>query len=532
MKIFKKEIIIKIVIISVLSLFAFSFGLLDGEIKDITDKKIYAQVNGNGNNDTLTLFYATKNGNYDDIAPPPNCPTSWNEQYRGYGPHYINPWAYDWLDSSGYSGSGGGFGTGAPGNPLGGPPGGGPLTGGGPAAGAGNGCFTSNTIILMADGSFKSIEEVNQGDKVLGQTGVNTVLGKLILPFEGGDIYRFNNEDGFVTESHPFMTTDGWKSINPEATEEEGLNISVGKLQMGDQILIWSEEKAEFISKLIYSIEVDQSVRVAEVYNLMVTGDNTYIANGYLVHNKISTPCFVEGTSIFMADGSLKKIESIVVGDQVQGQEGFNNVTKTHSAVYNDYVYSINNGDAFVTEEHPFMTVDGWKAIDPDVLQNDIGQSLNKLQLGDSILVWSQNQKAFLPIVVYSIKKDTSQKIDKVYSFSTDGDHTYIADGYLVHDQENELLENQTSIFQGINNFFKNRFEEIKKADAQSSYILKDIAIGSDSVCSIDESVGVPAVQVYLNATTSGGDNLLYSTACATDDLGDEYCNRCLVCTR
>ena len=28
-------------------------------------------------------------------------------------------------------------------------------------------------------------------------------------------------------------------------------------------------------------------------------------------------------------------------------------------------MYSINGGKAFVTAEHPFKTIDGWKAIDP-----------------------------------------------------------------------------------------------------------------------------------------------------------------------
>jgi hypothetical protein len=40
-----------------------------------------------------------------------------------------------------------------------------------------------------------------------------------------------------VTDSHPFMTTEGWKSISPEATEKEMPGFEVSPLRIGDVLV-------------------------------------------------------------------------------------------------------------------------------------------------------------------------------------------------------------------------------------------------------------------------------------------------------
>jgi hypothetical protein len=54
----------------------------------------------------------------------------------------------------------------------------------------------------------------------------------------------------------------------------------VGKLQMGD-ILITKDGLTK-----IFTINKSKPIPDLQLYNLIVDGDNTYYANGYLVHNK------------------------------------------------------------------------------------------------------------------------------------------------------------------------------------------------------------------------------------------------------
>ena len=75
--------------------------------------------------------------------------------------------------------------------------------------------------------------------------------------------------------------------------------------------------------------------------------------------------CFTPNTLITMADGSEKPISSIKKGEKVKSEQGESTVLEIQIHEGDHEVYSINGGKPFVTEEHPFKTIDGWKAIDP-----------------------------------------------------------------------------------------------------------------------------------------------------------------------
>ena len=140
----------------------------------------------------------------------------------------------------------------------------------------------------MEDGSTKSIENVKIGDKVLGMDGqYNLVEDTLIHDIKARNLYSFNGGPFFVTAEHPFMTTDGWKAIDPEMTIDHNPDFvkQHGKpnhLQVGDTLV---KENGEQVK--IDTIEGrDRYPGEMPVYNLQVNGTDTYYANGYLVHNK------------------------------------------------------------------------------------------------------------------------------------------------------------------------------------------------------------------------------------------------------
>jgi len=139
-------------------------------------------------------------------------------------------------------------------------------------------CFLPDTKILMADGSEKRIAEVQVGDVVMGEGGsLNTVTEA--KSFDKIDsVYKINGGDYFVTGGHPFKTTSGWKAMRPTAVAKSHAELGVTELSVGDEII--KREGTETVFAITF---MEMPVTV---YNLAVDGNDTFFANGYLVHNK------------------------------------------------------------------------------------------------------------------------------------------------------------------------------------------------------------------------------------------------------
>ena len=100
-------------------------------------------------------------------------------------------------------------------------------------------------------------------------------------------------------------------------------------------------------------------------------------------------PCFAGDTFVLMADGSVRAISDINVGemvwayDTVTGENVVAEVTGTNSGEA-DYYYLI-NGDLKVTPPHPFYTVDGeWVRVE-DLKVGDIIRSFGGTVVINSI---------------------------------------------------------------------------------------------------------------------------------------------------
>ncbi|MCC7436635.1 hypothetical protein IT402_02040 [Candidatus Nomurabacteria bacterium] len=141
-------------------------------------------------------------------------------------------------------------------------------------------CFIADTKVEMADGTYKNIQDVKIGDVLKGEKTNNVVLAYHRPPKSEGIIYGFNGGRAFVTQEHPFKTTEGWKSINPDKTNQENIGITVTKLEVGD-VLITEKGQTK-----ITSIEREIVPETTPLYNFVLSGDRTYFADGYLVHNK------------------------------------------------------------------------------------------------------------------------------------------------------------------------------------------------------------------------------------------------------
>ena len=164
-------------------------------------------------------------------------------------------------------------------------------------------CFVAGTEISMEDGSNKLIEDVQIGDYLNNcyQSSDSDEQGNAnkVLEFDHpllGDrkLYGFNKQYecgrgdcGFVTAEHPFLTTEGWKAIDIDATiiEQPEINVTmVGNLKVGDVMIM-----NDGLKTVISSIEQYTDLPERQLYNFKLDGDNTYIANEYIVHNKGSS---------------------------------------------------------------------------------------------------------------------------------------------------------------------------------------------------------------------------------------------------
>jgi len=152
--------------------------------------------------------------------------------------------------------------------------------------------------------------------------------------------------------------------------------------------------------------------------------------------------CFIAGTKVKMADGTNKNIEDVEIDEEILGQNGANKVIDYDRPKLGDRkLYSFNGGKAFVTSEHPFMTEGGWKSIDPEeTLKENPNLTVAILNIGDVIITDSES------ITIESIESHEGNAENTVYNFKLDGDHSYYADGYLVHNKE--ILDDEGFAFE------------------------------------------------------------------------------------
>lgn len=289
-------------------------------------------------------------------------------------------------------------------------------------------CFTAGTMVTRADGSVCPIETVRIGDQLRGINGsVNEVLAFDHPKLGKRKLYAFNDGPFFVTAEHPFLTEKGWKSIDPAATLSENPQLTVTSLSVGDVILMDNGEKLT-----LNTITFAEAEPETQLYNFKLSGNNSYIANGLIAHNKGSS-CFVAGTKVLLYDGSIKNIEEIQIGEILLGMDNMPNTVLSfdHPVLGQRSLYSINDEPFFVTAEHPFMTIKGWKAFDPAATAEENPYlTIGTLRLGDELIMADGTT-----VQLERIRQTAADASLQLYNFVLDGNNSYYANGYLVHNK-------------------------------------------------------------------------------------------------
>ena len=83
-----------------------------------------------------------------------------------------------------------------------------------------------------------------------------------------------------MTACHPILTTDGWKSLDREMALKEHL-IYTEDIEVGQKVITKTGN-----IKIIH-IEYLEDIPNRDTYNITVPKNNTYLANGFVVHNAL-----------------------------------------------------------------------------------------------------------------------------------------------------------------------------------------------------------------------------------------------------
>ncbi|MEF3279602.1 MAG: TIM44-like domain-containing protein [Elusimicrobiota bacterium] len=130
------------------------------------------------------------------------------------------------------------------------------------------GCFARGTKIKTPDGE-KNIEEIKENETIYTYVENKLIKAKIIKTHTTTDLLVEIEASGKklkTTYEHPILTENGFKKLK---------EIKIG-------------EKIAFFENKIIWLPVNQikSLYLDEVYNLSVEFPNTFIANGFIVHNK------------------------------------------------------------------------------------------------------------------------------------------------------------------------------------------------------------------------------------------------------
>jgi hypothetical protein len=159
---------------------------------------------------------------------------------------------------------------------------------------SGGGCFLADTLVLMADGSFKEIKDIIPGEMV---TSYNTETNEFVTSTVGNLIVH-DGEDSFVNDfsKYPLVKLTiltKSKLITLKVTANHLFYSPVSKkfkplseFSTGDRVKTISGEGIIIWKKNLINETSSASEKSTIVYNLEITeGPKNYLADGVIVHN-------------------------------------------------------------------------------------------------------------------------------------------------------------------------------------------------------------------------------------------------------
>lgn len=161
-------------------------------------------------------------------------------------------------------------------------------------------CFLAGSIVQLANGKTKAIEDVRAGDLVLGAFGEENMVIALHRPMLGDNLMCKINGNHSTTNHHPHISVDKQFYCNDPQTVDESTygryhdvinalgeitprylhGLAKGRVQ---QLVPGIHLKTVQGSCVVSTIETYNLPPETQLYNLVVGGSHTYHVDGYAV---------------------------------------------------------------------------------------------------------------------------------------------------------------------------------------------------------------------------------------------------------
>jgi uncharacterized membrane protein YgcG len=271
------------------------------------------------------------------------------------------------------------------------------------------GCFAAGTLIRTPRGDVP-IQQIRPGDEVLSGDGQTVLVHAAFVTRAPVLTLHTSAGDLRTTAEHPVLCRDNqFRDAGVLYIGDRIINQSVGGVSDAD----WQHHPK------IESIETGPP---ALVYNLSIAAPHTFVADGFVVHNKGG--CFPAGVLVTTPSGP-RQIETLAVGDEVLAvTEGGQSITTRVRRVYetSSPLLILRFADGTIlrtTDEHPLSLANGkfLPAADTSV--------------GAAVRVWRRDRIETTKIVT----RNTDPQFIRVYNLEVGAPHTFIAEGVVVHNK-------------------------------------------------------------------------------------------------
>ena len=275
----------------------------------------------------------------------------------------------------------------------------------------------------LTGSSFPSGSYITSSDVVYKETKNLKYGGIIKLNIDNDDVYVGSGKQFLVYESSSNQTTF-MLSQNIDPDDHYFFDTDSNLIDI---------DTAEFVATSDTNLTfVELDVEDTDTY--LISGSTTF--NSIVSHN---APCFVAGTEVNLADGSIKNIEDITVGEEVlsfnltgEGEATVGTVAainKKQVASVVQYTFA-DYTTLSATDDHPLYSVshNGWASYDPADTKAQYGMDVSKITEGTAIKTFDGDK------VIINIK--VVKKLQEVYNLKeVTGQNNYFADGLLVHNR-------------------------------------------------------------------------------------------------
>eukprot|EP00808_Paulinella_micropora_P016607 g26415.t1 len=151
-------------------------------------------------------------------------------------------------------------------------------------------CFLPGTLITMADGSFKVVEDVVYGDMVKGRYGPEKIIMTEPAYLGIRRLYSVNSRGGFITGDHPLLNggmggadRDRKLVLDIEELQENSPNNWTRTIVPGNTVLVWNNNTMSEMNETVITIDILEMDPYTKVYEIQPDGYGSVIANGVFV---------------------------------------------------------------------------------------------------------------------------------------------------------------------------------------------------------------------------------------------------------